>query len=225
MKKKVLALIIILTAVVSLLLLGNSFGWFLTSGGDEQLFRAQTIDYGDMDISLVGGCQIRPVYTNITDPTNPVEYAAPGANMIHIEQSENVWVPGPLTMLNKSTILTNLRVHIEYSCWNATLNKLELKVYSPSQKTDFSVDFAVATDWVYDAGTECWNYVPGGNPIPSATDLVNGDEIVLIKSMGYSAALLPGNKYETLPVTVKLKVEAKQAEYATWQQIYDDESP
>lgn len=219
MKKKVLALIIILTAAVSLLVLGNSFGWFLTSSGDEQLFRAQTIDYGDMDISLVGGCQIRPVYTNMTDPTNPVEYAAPGANMIHIEQSEDVWVPGPLTMLNKSTILTNLRVHIEYSWWDG--DSLETVVYTPTQQADFVVDFAVPADWSYDPATLCWDYLPGGAVIAPVDPLVYplGKQSVLINSMGYSSALAPGNDYEDLPVDIIFKVEAKQAEYADWIQV------
>lgn len=215
MKKRVLTLFIILTIAFGIIALRYSFAWFPNEG----TYKSQAIDLSNFDISLVGGCQIRPVYTNITDPTNPVEYAAPGANMIHIEQSENVWVPGPLTMLNKSTILTNLRVHIEYSWWDG--DSLETVVYTPTQQADFVVDFAVPADWSYDPATLCWDYLPGGAVIAPVDPLVYplGKQSVLINSMGYSSALAPGNDYEDLPVDIIFKVEAKQAEYADWIQV------
>jgi hypothetical protein len=211
MKKKVLALIIIFTVAFGVLVFKPSFAWFLNEGTDK----SQAIDISYFDISLVGGCDIRPVYTNELN----TEYVAPGANMIHIEQTEDVWVPGPMTMLNKSTIPTNLRVRIEYSRWNGTA--LVPTVYSLTQQTDFSVDFAVPADWSYDAATECWNYLPGGGNVAPVDLVANPDglQTVLINSMGYSDALESGNIYEDELVTVSFKVEAKQAEYATWTQV------
>ena len=216
MKKRFPVLIGFLAVVIGVIAVGSSLGWFQIDDTGRQ--KAQLIEYGDMDYTLVGGCDIHPAY--IDESSN--EYAAPGENMIYSKNSQDKWVPGPLKVLNKSTITTNLRVKIEYSWWNSDLLPLPglvTVVYSPTQNADFTVDFAVPANWVFDSGTGFWNYLPGGNSIPAVADPVNGEEITLINSMGYSSAITVGSHYETKNVNVSLKVEAKQADYADWTDV------
>jgi len=200
-----------LAVVIGVIAVGSSLGWFQIDETGRQ--KSQLIEYGDMDYTLVGGCDIHPAY--IDESSN--EYAAPGENMIYVESTPGVWEPGALKSNNKSTITTNLRVKIMYSWWNGA--SLETVTYSPTQKADFTVDFAVPANWVYDSGTGFWNYLPGGNSIPAVADPVNGEEITLINSMGYSSAITVGSHYETKNVNVSLKVEAKQADYADWTDV------
>ena len=212
MKKKVIIIITVLTLALGVIVLIPTLAWLTDLGSDK----SQAISISNFSYSLIGGCDIRSSYT---DPLNANKYVAPGENMIYIESTPGVWVPGTLSVLNKSTIATNLRVRIEYTY--VTGGVPAQVVYSPTQNADFTVDFAVPSDWQYDAVTECWNYMPGGSNI-AAVDLVanpSGITTVLINSMGYSSLLGPGNAYEDKTVTVKFKVEAKQAEYATWQQV------
>lgn len=217
MKKKFLFLIGFLVVTIVVVALSSSLGWLET--GENGRSKSQLIEYGDMEFSLVGGCDVQAAFVDGAD-----EYAAPGENMIYTESAPGVWTPGPLTALNKSTITTNLRVHIEYSWWDG--DSLELVVYSPTQKADFTVDFAVPANWEYDSATGCWNYLPGGVPgqnVVPAVDLVanpDGVTTALINSMGYSSAIEVGSPYQTKTVTVKLKVEAKQADYVTWQNVF-----
>ncbi len=215
MKRKVIITVVVLAVALGVIVLFPSVAWISNSGTDK----SQTVDISYFDISLIGGCDIRPAYTDVP---NSVDYAAPGENMIFIEESQDVWVPGPLTILNKSTILTNIRVRIAYTYITPGGVSTE-EVYRPTQNTDFVVDFDEPDDWQYDAATECWNYRYGGTSgtieVPAATDLINGDIITLINTLGYSSALGPNNVYEDKPVTVTLKVEAKQAQYGTWAQV------
>lgn len=220
MKKKVIAGIVILVVAIGVIAFKPTLAWFVRNGPAQ----SQDVDLGYFEISLVGGtdCEIRPAFIDPNSSPPNKEYAAPGENMLFLEKAQDVWEPGPLVVLNKSTILTNLRVKIEYTYITAG-GVATQEVYRPTQMTDFVVDFDEPDDWVYDAVTGCWNYRYGGTAgtiaIPAATDLINGETITLINSIGYSAALGRGNIYENKDVTVKLKVEAKQAEYGTWTQV------
>ena len=221
MKKKILALIIVLAVTVSVLALGRSLGWFISGGGGDP-YKAQTIEYGDMEFSLVGGCDIHPAYI---DEVESKEYAAPGENMIYVESSTpGVLIPGSLKVLNKSTITTNLRVKIVYSWWNTTTTALE-PVFYGDRTDDFEVKNASGMPlgtpgdgWTYDSSTKCWNYLPGGNAIPAVANPAAGEEITLLSSLGYSSAMEDARLliYKNLNVTVKFKVEAKQADYVNW---------
>lgn len=215
MKKKVLALIIILAVTLGVIVFNTSTAWFVTGDSDK----SQAINISYFNYSLVGGCDIRPAFIDPSiEPPDNNEFAAPGENMIYVEESPGVWTPGNLAVMNKSNITTNLRVKIEYSWWNGSA--LE-QVYYGDQTGDFTVTFAIPADWQYDSGTKCWNYLPGGNDIP-AVDLganPSGIETDLITFMGYSSAIINLNNYKNLAVTVKLKVEAKQADYAEWTDV------
>ena len=212
MKKKVLLVILLLATVLTVLLLYPSLGWFMDSGSEK----SQAVDVGYFDIALANGCDIRSAYT---DEGTSEKYVAPGENMIYIEQSEDVWRPGPLTIVNKSTIPTSLRVKVEYTFWGPF--GFETVVYSQDHQFDFSVVFREPLDWQYDETTEYWNYLPDGNDIEPVdlSENPDGVQTALIDSLGYSDTLGPGSIYEDESVSVKLKVEAKQAEYATWIQV------
>lgn len=209
MKKKFLTLIVLFAVVLGIMALGTSLGWFQSGGGDT--FKSQLIENGDMEYTLVGGCDIRPAFTG----EDLIDYAAPGENMIYVQNTENEWVPGVLTINNKSTIATNLHVKIEYSWWNGTA--LETVVYG-DKTDDFTVDFPLG--WVYNTATKFWDYSPGGSSVIAPVDLdisANPEGInILINSMGYSYLLDETSPYVSEEVTVKLKVEAKQADYVEW---------
>jgi len=218
MKKKVILILLFLTAAVSVVVLKPSLAWFFDSGSDK----SQLIDIAKFDVALTKPCDIRSAYTAGSD-----NYVAPGENMIYIEETENVWVNGSLSVMNKSTITTNIRVKIQYS--RLVGENLVTTTYGDSTN-DFQVKDAsgtlitVSPDWDYDVATKCWLYKPVDDTqrpydISIPTDPVSGDEIVLLSSMGYSDQLEQNNTYKNKTVTVALKVEAKQAEYATWTQV------
>ena len=225
MKKKVIAGIVVLAVAFGVIAFKPTLAWFVDSGSAK----TQQIDLSYFDIAPVKPFDIRSAYTTpipdpIPDPLpEPVKYVGPGENMIYVEDPVGIWKPGPLAVINKSTILTNIRVKIEYSFWNGT--SLEDVVYG-DKTDDFSVIFNDPTNWDFAGGY--WNYRYGGTTgsidIPAA-DSTTGETIDLINSMGYSYQLdpsKPGNAYENYKdkeVTVKLTVEAKQAEYGTWTQV------
>jgi len=221
MKRKYLGFIIILVVAVAVLAIGNSLGWFMSDAGNNPN-NAQKIDYGDFDYSLVGGCDIRTSYTDGAD----VKYVAPGENMIYYKNTEDKWVNGPLTILNKSTIATNLRVKIVYSRWDSVGS-----AFVPTNYGDSTADFQVKNasgdpigttgdGWSYEPGTGFWNYLPGGKAVQPVNFETDPDgQNIIISSIGYSDQLERGNVYENAVVSVKLTVEAKQADYATWNQV------
>ncbi len=233
MKKKVIAGIVVLAVALGVIAFKPTLAWFVNSGSAK----TQQIDLSYFDIAPVKPFDIRSAYTTpipdpIPDPLpEPIKYVGPGENMIYVEDPVGIWKPGPLAVTNKSTILTNLRVYIEYSWWDANLVPapgLVTVVYSPTQNADFTVDFADSDNWIFESGY--WKYRYGGTTgsidIPAA-DPTTGEIIDLINSMGYSYQLDPSdpgnayNNYKDKEVTVKLTVEAKQAEYGDWTQVQE----
>lgn len=212
MKKKVIAGIVILAVALGVIAFKPTLAWFIENGPAKK----QTVDLGSFDVSLVTPCDIRSSYT---DPLDSEKYIAPGENMIYVNDPEDGWTPGAIAVVNKSTILTNLRVKIEYTHISSGGVRTQV-VYSDTQQEDFTVVFANTDNWEYENGY--WNYRYGGTTgsidIPAA-DPTTGETINLINSMGYSDELLPNNIYEDEPVTIIFKVEAKQAEYGTWAQV------
>lgn len=222
MKKKFLALIVFLAVALGAIALGSSLGWFPTfGGGGDDPFKSQVIGYGDMEYTLVGGCDIRTAFTDpdILPPNNN-KFVAPGENMIYIQDppASGDWVPGVLTINNKSTVATNLRVKIEYSRWDGAA--LQTVVYG-DETDDFTVDFAVLDDWEYNDATKFWDYSPGDSLVIDAValDTFPGGNNILINSMGYSKDILVNSNYETRAVNVSLKIEAKQADYVEWSTV------
>jgi len=209
MKKKVFTLIIILTAAIAVIAFKPSYAWV-----SENFNKSQKVDVGKLDYGFSGS----------------------------IIQSQNIVTPelnlidGTLTAMNKSTITTNIRVKIVYTYYDAGILVDNTKIYDNSPNQDLQVDFSTANGtWDYipvsvsDPSSGCWLYKPNGasldSPykIPVSTDLNNGDSIPLIDFLGYSGINVnPTDGYEGQHVTIKVTIDAKQADYAEWKTIYED---
>jgi hypothetical protein len=215
MKKKALAIIIVLAAAVGIFAFRSSFAWL-----PSEFQKSQDVSIGDLSYTFEGELQAAYI-----DENTFIEYAAPGENMMYVGG-----VPGTLKALNLSTITTNLRIRIDYTYYDTGTSSFVTVAYGekPAGTDDFDVLFSsVDGTFEYNSGTKCWDFKPAGAPlgnlyeIPAAAQPVS-DEISLINSMSYSSNIPTGSVYEDENVTVKLTVEAKQSDYVDWETVYTD---
>ncbi|GEM_PF-1780418 len=232
MKKKVLAILIVLATAVGIFALRSSFAW-LKTGFDS---KSQEVIVGKLNYEFTG--EIRGIYENESSTV----YVAPGENLIFIDETQQ----GPMTAVNKSSIATNLRVKIEYTYYEydeGTSSFVgQFEPYDGSN-TDLTVTFASPSNWVYDTDSGCWLYhvtgAPAGDyriPAPleattqpsteptseSLTQADVGEDIPIFTFLGYSDTLDKDSGYDDKEVKIKLTVEVKQADYVTWETLYED---
>ncbi len=210
MKKRTTLIIIALLLAVVAVAIAGTVAWMNKQGDD----RSQEISIGIFDISLQKPFEIRSGYVS----EGGDNYVGPGENIMYFEDPADVWAADALRVVNKSNIPVSLRVKIEYSRWNGVSmeNNIVYSGVSPADD-DFTVAFGVPADWTYDSGY--WYYKGGNIPAVDFNTNPDGETYTLINSLSYNENILPGSDYEEKTVKVKLLVEAKQAEYATWAQV------
>lgn len=210
MKKKTILIIVALLMAIVAAAIAGTVAWLPRQGQDKM----QNISIGIFDVSLQKPFEIRSGYVSVEGDN----YIGPGENIMYFEDPADVWAADALRVVNKSNIPVSLRVKIEYSRWNGVSmeNNIVYSGVSPADD-DFTVAFGVPADWTYDSGY--WYYKGGTIPAVDLNTNPDGETYTLINSISYDENLLPGSVYEDKEVKIKLLVEAKQAEYATWTQV------
>ena len=232
MKKKVMPIILVLAIAFGVIAFKPSLAWLSSSFN-----KSQKVDIGALSYTFDDTVSLNASYTDGSSNT----FATPGENLLYVGTE-----PGTLKIFNLSTITTNLRIRIDYTYYNTDLLPLPGFVTIPyGEKPALTDDFdvkdytgellGVSSKWSYDAGY--WNYV--ADPLAGAgktDDIIAyiepttlegettltppvGDEIELISSVGYSSLLGNNSPYKDKPVTVKLTVQVKQADYVDWSTI------
>lgn len=231
MKRKALALMLILTAIVGIIAFKPSFGWI-----SSVFNKSHEVDLGDLKYSFEG--EMHAAYIDESSS----EFVAPGENLIYVGN-----VPGTLKAFNLSTIKTNLRLRIDYTYYDTGDSTFKTVTYG-DQTGDFVVKYTKdillgsSSYWAYDSSEKCWNYQPNGvagqydiDAYVSAETTTGeggitdpppvGNELDLIYSLGYSDSLLAGNIYEDENVHITLTVEVKQADFVTWSTLISEVYP
>lgn len=228
MKKRIVSVALILAIGIGILFLQSSVAW-----QTNKFDRPQNMTIGTLLYDFEG--TVEGIYDSGT-----AQYVAPGANLLFIGSQ-----PGALNAYNRSTITTQIRVKVEYTriYWNGSAFVSQFVPYSDSDYVpdDLVVTFAEPALWEYVAyvpgnpNTGCWFYKPAVDVAapydipafvddPGTPDDDAGNIIALISFLGYRGDIedSPSWGYVDSPVSIKLTVEAKQADYVDWATVYTD---
>ena len=157
---------------------------------------------------------------------------------VHFElsatESESLMIPGQnfftdISLLNFSTIKTNLRLKIEYDYWDyvedtPTLQEGVLKMLAPNPSdTTQYLRVSLDPDYIYDEDNDWWVF---DGEIPVAADPIAGTSLSLLVDdvetediiFCYDGATT-GNVFQDRDVSVTVTFQAKQSEGVDWDDI------
>lgn len=235
MKTKIICLILSLVFVVGAFGVNGTYAWFVTYGGGSGRGVVHNFISGNIGYTLVGGFinsettpTIKPEMNLLTAlekiPENLAQntklYLVPIALESDLAEDEEK---------TQKYVDTQLRMKVFYTYIDDAGNMAD--GYSVvGQTTDnrpFVAQLATDTEgkvyWQYDAETGYFNYV---NPETSSDIIVGGleavDPIPMFTAMYYSGenSDIPTSVFKDKnDFTVKIAFQAKQAAYATWENI------
>ena len=205
-KKIILGLSVLLVALFALIG-GASYAWLTSTGADD----TNTYTVGEVSYTI-----------SATDGASTL--VVPGQGLY-----------GNVTIVNKSTVASNLRVTFAVSAkkgdqnlnWSIGTSATDDEILITGTNTEI-------TNWVsqYDAKKGIYYFYYGAydtdntktvDNIAAATDTVNGDDIPCIFSGIILNGALVGNDATGVKVTVTINFEAKQADHVTWAKLVNIE--
>ncbi|MBQ3005312.1 MAG: hypothetical protein IJM97_02330 [Clostridia bacterium] len=188
MKKRIISIVLIVVAVLSVTLFQNTFAWFTVDS-----YLTQSFIVGDVNYEL-----------NFTAEEDTREYIIPGDDVLL----------GTFELINKSTISTEIRFKIVDTVRPEDTGNFEVTFIDSgkwSSKDDGYYYYGTLT--TDENGAEVFN-----SQIPEANN-ADGVEISFIDSIKYKGDAIEKDEYSGKDSTVILKFQAKQGEYATWEDI------
>ena len=146
------------------------------------------------------------------------EFTEDGYDNVFIEKNNDFIVPGEelikenqiVYIVNKSTISSQLRVIIEVDIGDVK--------YYLSESTNEGIVGELTDDWVYVESEKTWYYKDTEGEIPAVTQNNQSENINILSSLKINGNKL-GNSIETKEVVIKIIYQAKQADYAEWDNV------
>ncbi len=187
MKRKSLFLSILSLSIFffSILAIGITYGWF-----------ADVIDLGSGTVS-VGDIR----YTKSGGFISSNQIIQPGMEFIDT----------PITLMNESSITSQMRIKIEYTKVTRPVDTLVIETvdYANSASDHLSVSFG--STFVYDNGYWYYNGLSSSIPADSGT-------IGVISSLYYDGNLV-GNDYSGITCNISVIIEVKQNDNVSWSEL------
>ncbi len=192
MKKRIISIVLIVVALLSVTLFQNTFAWFTVDSYLTQNFIVGDVNY---ELELVAEEDTR-------------EFILPGDEVL----------PGTFTLINKSTISTEIRFKVVDNVRADEIDNFVVTFKNPDSWS-FSEDgyYYYSAQVTDENGAQVMSSV-----IPEATVTngeVNGVEISFIDSIKYNGETIEKEQYSGNSPIVTLKFQAKQGEFATWEDI------
>lgn len=240
MKKRVLCIALSLSLLACLVAVKGTFAWI--SFEDET--KSHMLDIGRLKYDLIG--ELNSNYHNASGKALIV----PGDNLIVVpvvEEEEESSTSGettqapsvryqksPLILKNFSTIDTQVRLKIEYTYYNSTVQEIPSEaIYQGAASEKLEVIFGDTLNYTYESTDGYWYISTQSDIIPAVgseeetgttTDETTTSEqndyenIVLIESIHYKGSEYD-KTYEGKEVSVTITLQAKQAYYVDWEDI------
>ncbi len=213
MKRRIVALIASLAVITGLMSSRDSGAWFITA-----VKRAQ-----DISIAVINFDSEEEILGTVEEDYYGRPCIYPGQNLVLLNNKN-----ATLTMINNSSIDTQIRVRIEYTSFSSGVKSTE--VYSADKDEDLQVEFANPGEWLpckSASGEVCFYYVGPGYGSKVLSDPDNACSITpdvsnidIIKSILYKNDIDTAS-YSGNEVTVDVIFEAKQADYVGWSALAD----
>lgn len=208
MKKRLLCAALSLAVIVSFALIKDSYSWFVV----DDVNASQEMTVGKFDFDFVG--ELYSNYKNISDK----ELIVPGENLIKVStivDTETVYVPSELKVINHSTVDTQMRIRIEYKYKNLS-SAIVSGIYG-EEDSDQIINASFGTGWTYNSEDKCWH----SEIIESLTteESAAGVEKIILNSLSFSSETFDNSYNGFDGENIKISVQAKQAYYVAWNEI------
>ncbi len=234
MKKRILSVVLVVAAFLSATLFQNTFAWFTVDSYLTQSFIVGDVNY-ELTYTPDEGSTFKweekttaeEVTKEQSEADTPViendEQSETSQEDESVEQPETTSTTrkegkrvlpgdeillGTLKLVNKSTIPTEIRFKL-------------VDTVRPNATDGFVIEFTDSNLWKSENGYYIYGTTVNGelvSDIPAATDS-NGSEISFIKNIKYNGEAIERDQYSGKDSTVTLIFQAKQGEFATWEDI------
>lgn len=216
MKKKKAIVLILLAALLCVVLVGLSLGWFNPAQTEPMQLKV-----GKLNFKLNGITELTGGYSATDTSGNTVEYIVPGENLLK----------NGIQAYNTSSVKTNVRVKITYKDFaDGTV-----KTYAGDSGELLKASFA--GNWEYNSSDNYWHYKPGidetayvvapyetpepetdgeGEPIITEPPENEGDVINILSHLAYASSIVIGDNHGGKTADIKITFEAKQADHVEW---------